>query len=115
FEGAYVIKNLNSPRENFEVLNQSADEQTAIAISMGLKPKGPYFQQFSRVSDEVTFYRALGKHAMAIYAQDPKLIFTGLAHNTWAFWTGGRTRRATIFNTILALPLLLLSGIGLAI
>jgi len=113
FQGIYVIQHLDSPLEHFEILNHASDEQTAIANAMGLKTKGIFFPQFFTVQDEVLFYRELGRRALDNYIRDPVLIFQGIAHNAWAFWVVGRTHRATMFNVILAVPLLVLSGIGL--
>jgi 4-amino-4-deoxy-L-arabinose transferase-like glycosyltransferase len=113
FQGMYVIQHLDSHLEHFEILNRASDEQTAIANAMGLKSKGVFFLQFFRVEDEVSFYRELGNRALDNYIRDPKLILQGMAHNAWAFWAAGRTHSATMFNVILAVPLLVLSGIGL--
>jgi len=113
YQGIYVIQHLNSHLEHFEILNHASEEQTAIANAMGLKSKGVFFLQFFTVEDEVLFYRELGRRALDTYIRDPKLIFQGIAHNAWAFWAAGRTHSATMFNVILAVPLLALSGIGL--
>lgn len=115
FQGAYFIQHLDSHRENVEIMEQAADEQVAIANAMGLKQKGRFFPQFPRVSDEVLFYRELGRRAMDGYKHDPRLILRGIVHNTWAFWAGGRTLKVELLNAIVALPFLGLSGIGLAV
>jgi 4-amino-4-deoxy-L-arabinose transferase-like glycosyltransferase len=125
FQGAYIIKHLGSNREHFELLNDAADEQIAVANAMGLKMKWPnigrlsagitFFPQFFAIEDEVSFYRELGRRAVDDYAREPKLIFKGIVHNTLAFWTGGKTQRATLLNAALTLPLLALSGIGLRV
>jgi 4-amino-4-deoxy-L-arabinose transferase-like glycosyltransferase len=115
FQGAYVIKHLDSKVEYVELLNHAADEQITIANSMGLKTKGWFFPQFFKVEDEVSFYRELGRRAAVDYRREPKLIVHAIVHNAWAFWMTGRTRRATMLNAILTLPLLTLSGIGLTI
>jgi len=113
FQGAYVIKHLDPNLESSQLLEQAADEQVAIANVMGLRQKGRFFPQFPTVGDEVLFYRELGRRAEDDYKQEPKLIFQAIVHNTWAFWICGKTHRATMFNAILTLPLLILAGIGL--
>jgi hypothetical protein len=115
FQGAYVIKHLDSNLEHFEILNHAVDEQNAIGNAMGLQTHGRFFPAFTRVEDEVSFYRELGRRALDNYIRDPKLIFQGIAHNAWAFWVGGRTHKSTMFNAILTLPLLTLSVIGLGL
>jgi 4-amino-4-deoxy-L-arabinose transferase-like glycosyltransferase len=113
FQGSYVIKHLDSNFEFFEIFNHASDEQTAIARSMGLRTIGWFFIQFAAVEDEVLFYRELGRRGLDQYRREPRLILQGIIHNTWYFWVGGRTHQATIFNIVLVLPLLALSGIGL--
>jgi len=113
FQGAYVIQHLNSNLESSQLLEQAADQQVVIANAMGLKQKGRFFPQFPTVGDEVAFYGELGRRAEDDYKQDPELLVQAVVHNTWAFWIWGKTRRATVFNAILTLPLLTLAGIGL--
>jgi 4-amino-4-deoxy-L-arabinose transferase-like glycosyltransferase len=115
FQGAYVIKHLDSNLEYFELLNHAVDEQNAIANAMGLDTDRRFFPQFTRVEDEVSFYRELGRRAIDDYRRTPELIFRSLVHNSWAFWVGGRTHTSTMFNAILTLPLLTLSVIGLGV
>jgi 4-amino-4-deoxy-L-arabinose transferase-like glycosyltransferase len=115
FHGAYIIKHLDSNLEPLELLNHAVDEQNAIANAMGLQTHGRYFPAFTRVEDEVSFYRELGRRALDNYIRDPKLIFQGIAHNAWAFWVQGKTHSSTMFNAILTLPLLVLFGIGLGV
>jgi hypothetical protein len=115
FHGAYIIKHLDSNLEPLELLNHAVDEQNAIGNAMGLQTHGRFFPAFTRVEDEVSFYRELGRRALDNYIRDPKLIFQGIAHNAWAFWVQGKTHRSTMFNAILTLPLLTLSVIGLGV
>jgi hypothetical protein len=96
-------------------MEQAVNEQVAIANAMGLKEKGRFFPQFSRVEDEVSFYRELGRRVLDDYRQQPELILRSIVHDSWAFWVGGKTHKASIFNAILAVPLLALAGIGLRI
>jgi 4-amino-4-deoxy-L-arabinose transferase-like glycosyltransferase len=113
FQGAYAIQHLDSNIENVEVLKGADREQVAIAKEMGLKSKGESFPQFPAIGEEVLFYDELGKRAVDIYRQDPELLVRGIAHNAWAFWAWGRTRRATMFNAMLTVPLVALAAMGL--
>jgi hypothetical protein len=127
FEGNYIINNLQSHRQLYEVLADAADEQIMIAQSMGLQMHGgqeygvldftdksgwQFFPQFFKAHDEVVFYRELGRRALDDYRAKPRLILQGVMHNSWAFWAAGKTTRATILNAILVCPLLLLSAVG---
>ena len=115
FQGAYTIKHLDSNLERFELLNHAVDEQNAIANAMGLDTDGRFFPQFTRVEDEVLFYRELGRRTIDDYRRTPELLFRSLVHNSWAFWVEGRTHKDTMFNAILTLPLLTLYVIGLGV
>lgn len=128
FQGVHVIKHLNSNLEPYQILSQAADEQFAIANAMALKmhgrqeygaldlardPERPFFPQFLKVEDEVSFYRELGRRAVDDCRRQPELILKAIVHNTWAFWAAGKTHLATMLNAVLAVPLLALAGIGL--
>jgi 4-amino-4-deoxy-L-arabinose transferase-like glycosyltransferase len=128
YQGVHIIKHLNSDLEPYQLLSQAADEQFAIANAMSLKmharqeygaldltrdPGRPFFPQFFRVEDEVLFYRTLERLAINDYLRRPELVLQAIAYNSWAFWTAGKTRKSTILNALLALPLLVLSGMGL--
>ncbi|HJX90001.1 MAG TPA: glycosyltransferase family 39 protein [Pyrinomonadaceae bacterium] len=115
FTGAYVIKHLDSNLDYVEMENRAVDEQNAIANAMGLQTHGRYFPAFTRVEDEVSFYRELGRRAVDDYRREPELILRSVGYNACAFWVGGKTHRSTMFNAILTLPLLVLFGIGLGV
>jgi 4-amino-4-deoxy-L-arabinose transferase-like glycosyltransferase len=112
FQGQYVVKNMPTAKDHAVLLEEAADRQVEIANQMGLRSVGYFFQQFYSVADEVAFYSELSRQTWSEYAQSPLLIFKAAAYNLIAFWVQGRTWSATAANVLIALPLLLLVGMG---
>ena len=112
FQGQYVVKSMPSDKDHAVLLEEAADRQVEIARAMGLRSVGYFFQQFYSVADEMAFYSELSRQTWIGYSESPLLIFKAAAYNLIAFWVQGRTWSATAANAVIALPLLVLAGLG---
>lgn len=108
FQGAYMVKNAESDKDSYVLLNEAAARQITIAHEMNLKTHEDFFPQFYSPNDEINYYNQLGRLAINDYKESPWLLLKAIEHNTWAFWFQGRTQRATILNIILTAPILVL-------
>jgi len=108
FQGAYLVKNAESEKDSYVLLNEAADKQIKIAHEMNLKIHEDFFPQFYSPNDEINYYNQLGRLAINDYRESPWLLFKAIEHNSWAFWFQGRTERATMLNIILTAPILIL-------
>ena len=108
FQGAYVVKNAQSEKDNYVLLNEAAAKQITVAHEMNLKVHEDFFPQFYSPNDEIYYYNQLGRLAINDYRESPWLLLKAIEHNSWAFWFQGRTHRATILNIILTTPILIL-------
>src|SRR6185312_8703469 len=101
----------------FWLLDREASrERDLIAGRLGLRfedgPQG-YYQTFYRPQDEVEFSNYLLRQVRSAYRRSPLLLLRCIAQNTVNFWVGGKTLVATVANTCLQLPLLLLALAGI--
>jgi 4-amino-4-deoxy-L-arabinose transferase-like glycosyltransferase len=112
FQGQHVVRNILSGKDHWLLLEEAADEQVEIAHEMKLRSKGYFFLQFYSVADELSYSSELARRVRKGYADSPSLVAKAVAYNLIAFWVQGRTPRATVVNTLIALPLLLLVAIG---
>jgi hypothetical protein len=110
--GLYIATNRHTGREQFQLDLEASNEMGKLAESMGLKFKAGYYPQFYDVNDEFRFYKRLGEMVRETYRDSPGTFFKVLADNAAGFWVRGRTMKATMLNTILVVPFLVVAVIG---
>jgi 4-amino-4-deoxy-L-arabinose transferase-like glycosyltransferase len=115
YQGVYVVKNQETGRDLYTLLNEATVEEKQIANDLGYQFHDGFFPQFYNPTDEVTYYKHLQKLAENDIYSSSKLIQEMIVHNSWAFWFLGRTKSATQLNVLLNLPLLILMIPGLVI
>ena len=118
FQGMYANKHRSSEKPNFRVLADSTKEQLRLLRSAGLQPQySGFFYLYATVKDELRHCNLMKKAAIEEYTKNPSLFLYSVAHNSISFWTQGGTKVSTILNTILIVPILIMtiSGIFLQI
>jgi len=113
FQGLYVVEHRSSGMQHHELLSAAAAEQERIADAMGVRVQHGFYPQFYSAIDEVRYYRALGKKAIAEYRRSPVLLLRVVLYNLWGFWFQGKTNKATVLNMALTIPFLFLVTIGM--
>ena len=67
---------------------------------------------FYSAKDEAKFDTYLYQYVVDEYKRAPALFIENVAQNSWRFWLQGRTRAATVMNTIITVPLLMFAAFG---
>ncbi len=114
FQGMYVNKHGSSEKPYFKVLSDSTKEQERLLKSDGLQPQYSGFAYlYATVKDELRHSKLMKKAAIKEYASNPELLMYAVANNSISFWTRGGTKTSTMLNTILNIPVLIMSIIGI--
>jgi 4-amino-4-deoxy-L-arabinose transferase-like glycosyltransferase len=108
FQGMYMVKNAESEKDSWLLLEEAKNEQFKLADNMKLRMHKNMFPQFDSPRDEINFYNQLKRLAMIEYMESPGLVWKAIKHNSWAFWFQGRTQKATMLNFIVVAPMLIL-------
>ena len=84
-----------------------------MAADMGLEFWGrEMLPIFYATKDEVEFDDHLYRLVIEEYRRTPLLFVQNVAQNTWRFWLQGRTSASTLMNSIVTVPLLALTLVG---
>ena len=114
FQGMYVNKNISNGKEYVFTLGDSTREQRKILKEAGLKPQRTgFFHLYNNVSDEIKHRDLMKEVVIKEYVNDPKLFISTIIINSWAFWIRGGTKISTLLNTILNIPILVFSLLGM--
>jgi hypothetical protein len=113
YQGMYVNKYWSLKKPYHEILTESTFEQKKIIERSGLTPKySDFFYLYSNVKDEVSHSRIMKEVVINEYKKSPLLFLKTIARNSIAFWIRGGTNTSTTLNTILNLPIIIMSLIG---
>lgn len=110
--GQYICRNMSFDRGGQEIDMDGAEVRNNIAADLGVPFERGYYQYFYDAKDEVAFNKALMKHVIATYQQEPTLFVKCASMNLFNFWFAGKTWKVTGLNMIVQLPLLALAVVG---
>jgi hypothetical protein len=112
----YYICTHEDGNTNLRTLDYAAvDERARLAASEGYRFRTDYYQMFYDPRDEVAFNSSLGADVLRHYRESPLLLVRCASENLVSFWFAGKNRLATLGNTIIQLPYLILGLAGLVL
>ena len=116
FQGMYVNKHRSPEKPFVRILIDSSKEQSRLLRSAGLQPQYSGFSYlYAKEKDELRHCNLMKKIAIVEYTNNPLLLLYAVAHNSISFWTQGGTKISTMLNTILNVPILLMTISGIFI
>ncbi len=113
-QGLYLNKNYFSDRQAYKLFREDAKWQNEMLDELELEThQRKYFKHFYSARDELEFDNYLFQDVVHRYKESPLFFAKAVGLNFIGFWFKGRTTNATIMNTIVTLPLLVLFALGL--
>jgi 4-amino-4-deoxy-L-arabinose transferase-like glycosyltransferase len=115
--GQYMCEHRSSGEPLWQIDREAAYERDDLARSLGYRFKSDdfYYQTFYATADELNFSSYLANRVKGNYEQHPLLCVKCIASNLIWFWTAGKTKQATIANTLIQLPYLALGIAGVVL
>ena len=114
FQGMYVNKHRSPEKPYFRILGDSTEEQSRLLRIAGLQPQySGFFYLYETVKDELRHCNLMKKAAIGEYTKNPSLFLYTMTHNAISFWTRGGTKTSTMLNTILNVPILIMTIFGI--
>ena len=116
YQGLFLSQHGLRGEEFHQALALASQEQKAMAADMGLEFwRREMLPIFYATKDEVEFDDHLYRLVIEEYQRAPLLFVENVAQNTWRFWLQGRTGASTVMNSIVTVPLLALTLVGVAL
>jgi hypothetical protein len=116
FQGMYVNKYRSSEKSYFRVLHDSTEEQLRLLRNAGLRPQYSGFAYlYATVKDELMHCKLMKNAAIGEYIKNPLFFLYTVANNSISFWTQGGKRASTLLNTLLNVPILFMTMLGICL
>ena len=111
FQSMYVSKHPEPGRDYDEVMEDATKQQMEILAEEDIPftTSSGFFQYHVLPQDEVRHSDVLKKYAIKAYINEPKLMLKTMARNLYSFWIQGRKASSTRLNSLIIIPLLVVS------
>jgi 4-amino-4-deoxy-L-arabinose transferase-like glycosyltransferase len=111
-EGLYASEYENADKPYFELGFSASDWRAELARAQGFAFERSWHLYFYSSKEEVQFDRLLLGKVYEEYRMRPRVLLRTIFNNAWRFWFQGRTLGSTTLNTLVVLPFLLVTIVG---
>jgi len=113
FQGMYVNKHRTPDISYYKILRNSTKEQLRYLQSAGLEPQYYGFHYlYATIKEEVRHSKLMKDIVTQEYKNNPLIFLKTVLLNSVFFWVRGGTITSTTLNSILNVPILIMTAIG---
>lgn len=111
--GQYICSHRTLGSKFVDLDVEAAHVRGELARAQGFSFVDGYYQYFYDTEQELAFSRALNRHVLENYRQNPLLVLKCPLLNVFNFWFSGKTWTATAMNGVVQLPYLVFGILGI--